>query len=46
VALYSDPLTVAEIQHDGLPWTVDELARVAPAELLKDYVPLAQRGRW
>jgi 3-oxoacyl-[acyl-carrier protein] reductase len=46
VALYSDPLPVAEIQHDGLPWTVDELSRVAPLQLLKDYVPLAQRGRW
>jgi 3-oxoacyl-[acyl-carrier protein] reductase len=46
VALYSDPLPVAEIQHAGLPWTVEELSRVVPAELLKDYVPLAQRGRW
>jgi 3-oxoacyl-[acyl-carrier protein] reductase len=46
VALYSDPVPVAEIAHGGLPWTLDELSRAVPAELLKDYVPLAKRGRW
>ena len=46
VSLYSDPAPVAEIAHGGLPWTLDDLSRAVPEELLKDYVPLARRGRW
>ena len=46
VALYSDPLPVAEINKADGPWTVEELISAAPEKLLKDYVSITTRNEW
>jgi hypothetical protein len=37
IDLYSDPVPVKRIKHDGKPWTVEELIAQMPETLLKDY---------
>ncbi|MCJ7585614.1 MAG: SDR family oxidoreductase [Anaerolineales bacterium] len=41
VTLYSDPAPTQTIRKDDSPWTVEELIKVAPEKLLKNYVSIA-----
>jgi 3-oxoacyl-[acyl-carrier protein] reductase len=43
VGLYSDPKEIATIDKKEGMWTVDELKKVAPKDLLKDYKNFAQK---
>ncbi|MEK5163262.1 SDR family NAD(P)-dependent oxidoreductase [Paenibacillus sp. FSL R5-0527] len=46
VALYSDPEPAGEIKKNEGPWTVEELIKTVPENLLKDYVSIATRNEW
>jgi 3-oxoacyl-[acyl-carrier protein] reductase len=45
-ALYSDPETAGEIKKSDGPWTVEELIKTVPENLLKNYVSIATRNEW
>jgi 3-oxoacyl-[acyl-carrier protein] reductase len=46
IALYSDPVPTVEIKKADSPWTVDELIKVVPEKLLKEYASIASRNEW
>ncbi|MBS5911599.1 MAG: hypothetical protein KID09_13300 [Paenibacillus macerans] len=46
VALYSDHEPAGEIKKNEGPWTVEELIKTVPKNLLKDYVSIATRNEW
>ncbi|WP_432974681.1 SDR family NAD(P)-dependent oxidoreductase [Dactylosporangium sp. CA-233914] len=43
IALYSEPVHISKITKDGTAWTLDELHKAVPQQLLKDYLPAAER---
>ncbi|MFB5678855.1 SDR family NAD(P)-dependent oxidoreductase [Paenibacillus terreus] len=46
LSLYSDPEPACEINKNDDPWTVEELIKTVPENLLKDYVSIATRNEW
>ncbi|MGZ7445941.1 hypothetical protein [Paenibacillus sp. TH7-28] len=43
---YSDPEPAGEIKKNDGPWTVEELIKTVPENLLKDYASIATRNEW
>ncbi|MNW66885.1 short chain dehydrogenase [compost metagenome] len=46
ITLYSDPVSTHEIKKNDVPWTMEELIKVVPEKLLKDYVSIATLNEW
>ncbi len=46
IALFSDPMQTTVIKKNDSPWTVEELIKIVPEELCKDYVSIATRSDW
>ncbi|AJG98212.1 hypothetical protein LF65_01607 [Clostridium beijerinckii] len=46
VTIYSDPEPKNTIKKNDAPWTMDELIKVVPEKMLKDYVSIARLKEW
>jgi len=44
VSIYSEPVQIQTIKKDNSPWTVEELIKVVPEKLLKDYESIAKEA--
>lgn len=44
VSLYSDPVLIQEMKKADIPWTVEELIKVVPEKLLKNYKSIAKEA--
>lgn len=46
IGYFSESQISNKIQKDDAPWTIDELQKAIPQQLLSHYLPLAERDNW